>query len=59
MMDYTLTRSRRRTVAIYINNGGVEVRAPLEMQKRDIDKFVASKERWITEHLAKAMANAK
>jgi predicted metal-dependent hydrolase len=59
MIPYTLTRSRRKTVALYIRDGGVEVRAPLKVPKRDIDKFVASKERWITEHLAKSQATAE
>jgi predicted metal-dependent hydrolase len=57
--NYELIRSRRRTLAIHIKNGGVEVRAPLKMPKRDIDKFIALKERWITEHLAKSRANAE
>lgn len=52
-MNYTLTRNKRKTAAIYIRNDGVEVRAPLKMPKREIDKFVASKEKWITDNLAK------
>ena len=48
IIEYTLTRSKRKTVALYIRSGGVEVRAPLKMPKREIDKFVASKEKWIT-----------
>lgn len=51
MIPYTLTRSKRKTVAIYIRNGGAEVRAPLKMPKREIDKFVASKEKWIKSKL--------
>ena len=43
-MDYKLTRSKRKTVAIYIRNGGVDVRAPLKTPQLDIDTFVASKE---------------
>jgi predicted metal-dependent hydrolase len=43
----TIIRSKRKTVALYIRDGGVEVRAPLKMPKRDIDRFVASKENWI------------
>ncbi|MDR3310130.1 MAG: M48 family metallopeptidase [Oscillospiraceae bacterium] len=54
MIDYTLARSRRRTVAIYIRDGAVEVRAPLRTAKRDIDAFVASKERWIAGKLAQS-----
>jgi predicted metal-dependent hydrolase len=37
----------------------VEVRAPLKMPKTDIDRFVASKERWITERLAESRAAAE
>lgn len=52
MTDYTLTRSKRKTLALYIHNGTVEVRAPLKTPKHDIDRFVASKEKWITDKLA-------
>ena len=58
-MDYTLTRSRRRTVAIYIKGGGMEVRAPLKMPKRDIDEFVASKQQWIMKHLTQQQEAAR
>jgi predicted metal-dependent hydrolase len=54
MIEYTLTRSNRKSVALYVRNGNVEVRAPLHMPKRDIDSFVASKEAWITNRLAKS-----
>ena len=57
--NYTLTRSKRRTVALYVRNGGVEVRAPLKMSRRDIDRFVASKEKWITERLAKSQKQSE
>jgi predicted metal-dependent hydrolase len=43
---------------LYIRNGGVEVRAPLKVPKRDIDKFVASKEKWITDKLAQSNEQA-
>jgi len=52
-IPYTLTRSRRKTIAIYITEDAtVEVRAPLIASQADIDKFVASKEKWIRTHLA-------
>ena len=54
MIKYTLTRSNRKSVALYVRNGNVEVRAPLRMPKRDIDSFVALKEAWITNRLAKS-----
>lgn len=53
MTDYTLTRSNRKTVALYVREGGVEVRAPLKMPKCDIDRFVASKTEWIKDNLSK------
>ena len=56
---YTLTRSKRKSVAIYIRDGHVEVRAPLKMPKYEIDKFVASKEKWITDKLAKSSEQAQ
>jgi len=58
-MDYTLIRSQRRTAAIHIIDGGVEVRAPLRMAKRDIDRFVASKEKWINDRLVQSQLSAE
>ena len=55
MSNYTLTRSKRKTIALYVRDGGVEVRAPLKMQKHDIDKFVASKEKWIADKLVQSV----
>jgi len=51
MISYTLKRSNRKTVAIHILNGAVEVRAPLKMPKHDIDRFVKSKAGWIAKRL--------
>ena len=56
MTDYTLTRSNRKTMSIQIKNGNVEVRSPLRLSKAEIDKFVKSKEKWITDNLAKSTA---
>ena len=54
MFPYSLVRSKRKTLAIYITKGAaVEVRAPLKMPKADIDRFVAAKEQWIAKHLAR------
>ncbi len=58
MIEYTLTRSKRTTVALYVRNGCIEVRAPLKMSKRDIDLFVLSKETWISDRLAKSQEQA-
>ena len=47
-MNYTLTRSRRKTLAIHIKpDGAVEVRAPLRLAKSEIERFVTSKVVWI------------
>ena len=54
-MEYSLTRTNRKTAAIYVRNGGVEVRAPLRMPKRDVDNFILSKEKWIKEKLEKSL----
>lgn len=53
MRDYILTRSNRKTVALYVRDGDVEVKAPLRIPKTEIDKFVASKEEWIVKQLNK------
>ena len=51
-LEYTLVRSKRKTVALYIRNGGVEVRAPLKTPVCDIERFILSKEKWIADKLA-------
>ena len=52
-MDYTVIRSRRKTVAIQITSAGqVLVRCPLRAKDADIRRFVESKSAWIAKHLA-------
>ena len=46
-MDYTLKRSRRKTISIRVGESGVEVRAPLQVSQREIDSFVDQKTAWI------------
>jgi len=56
--EYTLIRSRRKTLAIHITNDAtVEVRAPMKTPRADIDRFVAAKEKWITSHLETRVSN--
>jgi len=51
---YTLIRSKRKTLAIHIvKDASVEVRAPLGMPLRHIERFVASKEKWINDRLSR------
>ena len=53
-MDYTMIRSRRKTVAIEITPAGhIIVRCPLRMSRKEIDYFVSSKHSWIQKHLAR------
>lgn len=47
-MDYTLVRSRRKTLAIEVTREGtVVVRAPLRCPQKTIDSFVAGRRDWI------------
>ena len=54
MIEYSLTRSSRKTLALQIKNGVLKVRAPLKMPKREIEKFITSKEQWVLDALAKS-----
>jgi len=51
MHEYNLIRSKRKTIALHIKDGALEVRAPMKASKKDIDKVVADKEKWITDKL--------
>lgn len=46
-MEYRLIRRERRTVSLSVNLGGVTVRAPRRMPKREIDAFVESRREWL------------
>jgi predicted metal-dependent hydrolase len=53
-MEYTLIRSRRKTLSIEITpRGELLVRAPSRMSRREIRHFLESRRDWITAHLAK------
>ncbi len=53
-MDYQIIRSSRKTIALQLRpDGSLVVRAPRHMSAAAIEKFVASKEGWIAQHLAK------
>lgn len=49
---WRLARSRRRSLAIYVRNGEVEVRSPLQLAERHIAHFVMEKAPWIQARLA-------
>lgn len=55
--DYRLIRSgRRRTLAIRIRDAQVEVRAPQNLSRAEIDRFVSSRREWIQRHLERQQA---
>jgi predicted metal-dependent hydrolase len=59
-IDYTLVRSRRRTISIVVTQeAAVVVRAPLRAPKRVIDYFVVSKHGWILAKQAIALRRAE
>ncbi len=58
MTEYTLIRSKRKTLALFIRDGKVEARAPLRLPRRDIDDFVRAKEKWILNRLANSREQA-
>ena len=57
MADYTVIRSRRRTIALEITRQGAAlVRAPLHASDADIARFVGSHRAWLDKHLAARQA---
>ncbi len=59
-MEYILIRSRRRTVALEVKSDlTVVVRAPLKMQKKEIDAFLQKHEEWLAKALARSEKRAK
>lgn len=58
-MDYTLIRSRRRTLSIEVTREAqVVVRAPQRTARATIDAFVASRRQWIEDALQRQKARA-
>ena len=52
-MEYKITRSKRKTIALYVHpNGEVEVRCPLHLPKKTVERFVLEKRDWIEKHTA-------
>lgn len=52
-IEYSLVRSRRKTVSIYIERDGkVAVYAPETLNKQQIEDVIESKRKWIYTHLA-------
>lgn len=51
-MEYTLTRSTRKTVSLQIKGGQLIVRVPNRMSQQDIQRFLSSHSAWIEKHMA-------
>ena len=49
-MEYSLVRSRRKTLSLEITPEGLIARAPLRMPKKEIDAFILSHADWIRKH---------
>ncbi|GAA5818755.1 MAG: M48 family metallopeptidase [Methanobrevibacter sp. CfCl-M3] len=59
-LEYEIIRSKRKTLAICINkDGSIKIRSPLNLSDLEIEKFVNSKEKWITEHIDKVSKDYK
>lgn len=51
-VQYIVTRSKRKSVALYVRNNIVEVRAPDFVSKKEIHHWVHSKADWIEQRLS-------
>ncbi len=58
-MNYTVIKSRRKTLALQIKGGELIVRAPMQISAREIEKFVREHEDWIEKHLERSRESAK
>lgn len=50
-MNYTLKRTKRKTLALQVLDGELIVRAPLNMSQSTIDDFIKKKDTWIRKRL--------
>jgi hypothetical protein len=51
--EYEIVRAKRKTVAIHVENGTVQVRAPLRVSKQWISEFVCAQTQWVLKRLEK------
>ena len=55
-MEIKITRARRKTLSLRIlPDGSLDVRAPLDMPKREIDRFLGEKADWIETNRAQVL----
>ena len=58
-MNYTVIKSRRKTLALQIKGGEIIVRTPMKISAREIEKFVREHEGWIEKHIEKSRQRAE
>ena len=58
-MNYTVIKSRRKTLALQIKGGELIVRAPMKISAREIEKFVREHGDWIEKHIEKSRQRAQ
>ncbi len=58
-MEYTILRSKRRTLSVSVREGEVVVRAPLGLSARKIDEFVERHRLWIARRVKEQSARPK
>jgi hypothetical protein len=58
-ITYSIKTSRRKTLALYVKNGQVEVRSPLSASQNEIQAWVNSKTQWIKQQLAEQQLQAE
>jgi len=52
-IEYTLTRSKRKTASIYIERDGqVSIQVPEQLTEQQVEELIESKRKWIYTHLA-------
>ncbi len=60
MADYTLIRSRRKTISLSVSEDlRVIVRAPMKMPARDIESFIAKHSGWIDKQKCRIQAQSE
>lgn len=59
IINYTLKRSKRKSIAISVEQGKVTVKAPMRARSDLIEQFVFSKSDWIQQAMDKSMEHIK
>ena len=60
MVEYTLVRSKRKSVAIQVGaDCSITVRAPLKLSQKEIDRIIESKKEWLQKAIISQREKAK